>query len=53
MIKRWVEIDPGLAIIGWAIIEDHKPKEPLLLHYGTIETHKEIPTPDSEKLPRR
>jgi hypothetical protein len=45
MIKRWVEIDPGLAIIGWAIIEDHKPKEPLLLHYGTIKTHNEISTP--------
>lgn len=45
MKKRWLGIDPGLAIIGWAILEDHEPKEPLLIDYGTIETHKGIPTP--------
>lgn len=45
MTKRWLGIDPGLAIIGWAILEDNEPKEPSLIDYGTIETHKGIPTP--------
>jgi len=41
MVRDW----RSTGDISWAIIEDHKPKEPWLLDYGTIETHKEIPPP--------
>ncbi|MDJ0897345.1 MAG: crossover junction endodeoxyribonuclease RuvC [Xenococcus sp. MO_188.B8] len=41
----WLGIDPGLAIIGWAILEEAKPGEPLIIDYGTIETPKELATP--------
>ncbi|MEB3308598.1 MAG: crossover junction endodeoxyribonuclease RuvC [Snowella sp.] len=45
MVERWLGIDPGLAIIGWAILEDHSPQDPRLIDYGTIETDKTLPTP--------
>ena len=41
MVRDW----RSTGDISWAIIEDHKRKEPWLLDYGTIETHKEIPSP--------
>lgn len=41
----WLGIDPGLAIIGWAILEEVKVGEAKLLDYGTIETNKTLTTP--------
>ncbi len=45
MNPSWLGIDPGLAIIGWAILEETKPGESLIIDYGTIETPKELTTP--------
>ena len=45
MNPSWLGIDPGLAIIGWAILEEAKPGESLIIDYGTIETPKELTTP--------
>ena len=45
MNPSWLGIDPGLAIIGWAILEAAKPEKPLIIDYGTIETPKELTTP--------
>ncbi len=45
MNSSWLGIDPGLAIIGWAILEEIKPGEALIVDYGTIETSKELKTP--------
>lgn len=45
---RWIGIDPGLAIIGWAILEGENNESPLLLDYGIIETDKGLST--SERL---
>lgn len=42
---RWLGIDPGLAIIGWAILEGNGNQFPQLLDYGIIETDKTLPTP--------
>ena len=41
----WLGIDPGLAIVGWAILEDKNNNLPDLIDYGIIETEKGIPTP--------
>ena len=46
MNSSWLGIDPGLAIIGWAILEEAKPGEALIIDYGTIETPKELKTPE-------
>ena len=46
MNPYWLGIDPGLAIIGWAILEEVKPGEALIIDYGTIETPKELTTPE-------
>ncbi len=46
MNPSWLGIDPGLAIIGWAILEEAKPGEALIIDYGTIETPKELTTPE-------
>ncbi|MEM9275815.1 MAG: crossover junction endodeoxyribonuclease RuvC [Cyanobacteria bacterium P01_F01_bin.143] len=46
MKPSWLGIDPGLAIIGWAILEETKPGEPLIIDYGTIETSKQLSTPE-------
>ncbi|MFM8295655.1 MAG: crossover junction endodeoxyribonuclease RuvC, partial [Microcystaceae cyanobacterium] len=43
--QRWLGIDPGLAIIGWAILEGVELGNVSLLDYGTIETDKTLPTP--------
>ena len=44
MNQTWLGIDPGLAIIGWAFLEE-KVQDVSLLEYGTIETSKELTTP--------
>lgn len=37
--ERWMGIDPGLAKIGWAILEDDESSNvPSLLDFGSIET---------------
>jgi len=46
MKPSWLGIDPGLAIIGWAILEETQPGTPLIIDYGTIETSKELATPE-------
>lgn len=43
---RWLGIDPGLAIIGWAILAGEELEEPSLIDYGTIETDKKLSTPE-------
>ncbi len=43
--ERWLGIDPGLAIIGWAILDGVELGSVTLLDYGTIETDKTLPTP--------
>lgn len=42
---RWLGIDPGLAIIGWALLAGDDARGIDLLDYGTIETDKTRPTP--------
>ena len=42
----WLGIDPGLAIVGWAFLEEVRVGDALLLDYGTIETNKELTTPE-------
>ena len=44
-LTRWLGIDPGLAIIGWAILEEQPNGSANLIDYGTIETLKDQPTP--------
>ena len=41
----WLGIDPGLAILGWAILQAQEEGEPQLIDYGVIETNKKISTP--------
>ncbi|MGK7874668.1 MAG: crossover junction endodeoxyribonuclease RuvC [Xenococcaceae cyanobacterium] len=45
MKKIWLGIDPGLAIIGWAILSEQGQENPSLIDCGTIETSKELSTP--------
>jgi crossover junction endodeoxyribonuclease RuvC len=42
--KIWLGIDPGLAIVGWAILEENSSQTPLIIDYGTIETSKKLST---------
>lgn len=43
---RWLGIDPGLAIIGWAVLEEEQGETlPAILDFGTIETDKTLSTP--------
>lgn len=44
-MKRWLGIDPGLAIIGWAVLEEQGQTLPTILDYGIIETEKHLSTP--------
>ncbi|BAW95905.1 Holliday juction resolvase [[Synechococcus] sp. NIES-970] len=44
-MKRWLGIDPGLAIIGWAVLEEQGQALPTILDYGIIETEKHLSTP--------
>lgn len=44
---RWLGIDPGLAIVGWAVLEGNEiGEESCLIDYGIIETDKKLPTPE-------
>ncbi len=45
MHQKWLGIDPGLAIIGWAILEGDEPLQPRLIDCGIIETEKKLSTP--------
>ncbi len=45
MSQTWLGIDPGLATIGWAFLEEAQAEDAKLLEYGTIETSKELTTP--------
>lgn len=42
---RWLGIDPGLAIIGWAILDETGGTVPDVIEFGTIETDKALSTP--------
>ncbi|MGB5769611.1 MAG: crossover junction endodeoxyribonuclease RuvC [Crocosphaera sp.] len=42
--KTWLGIDPGLAIIGWAILQEQAQQTPLIMDYGIIETNKQLST---------
>jgi crossover junction endodeoxyribonuclease RuvC len=46
MVQSWLGIDPGLAIVGWAVLEEVAIGNPNILEYGTIETSKKLPTPE-------
>ena len=46
MDQTWLGIDPGLATIGWAFLEQLKAENVQLLEFGTIETSKELTTPE-------
>ena len=46
--KIWLGIDPGLAIVGWAILTNNGDEEANLIDYGTFETDKKLST--SERL---
>ncbi|MEA5533525.1 crossover junction endodeoxyribonuclease RuvC [Crocosphaera sp. XPORK-15E] len=43
--KNWLGIDPGLAIIGWAILQETDAPLPLIIDYGIIKTEKTLSTP--------
>lgn len=43
--QTWLGIDPGLATIGWAFLLEIEETEVQLLQFGTIETSKELTTP--------
>lgn len=43
-MTTWLGIDPGLAIVGWAILRDNSELMPVLVDYGTIETSKNLST---------
>jgi crossover junction endodeoxyribonuclease RuvC len=45
MSKSWLGIDPGLAIVGWAILEEVSWGKPVLIDCGTVETTKDLTTP--------
>jgi crossover junction endodeoxyribonuclease RuvC len=42
--KTWLGIDPGLAIIGWAILQEKEQQIPLIIDYGIVETNKQLST---------
>ena len=44
MKQRWLGLDPGLALIGWAILDSIDQEQPQLLDCGTIETDKNCST---------
>ncbi len=48
MNQTWLGIDPGLATIGWAFLNEFEDGNARLLEFGTIETSKELTT--SERL---
>jgi crossover junction endodeoxyribonuclease RuvC len=46
MKQTWLGIDPGLAIVGWAFLEELGEANARLLEFGTIETNKKLTTPE-------
>jgi len=40
----WIGIDPGLAIVGWAVLTPDGQSRPQLIDYGIIETPKQKST---------
>jgi len=42
--KVWLGIDPGLAIVGWAILTEDDRCNVNLIDFGTIETDKSLST---------
>ena len=48
MKQIWLGVDPGLAIVGWAILTESETGNVELIDYGTIETSKKLTT--SERL---
>lgn len=46
MSKSWLGIDPGLAIVGWAILGEVSWGTPSLIDYGTVQTEKGLSTPE-------
>ncbi len=40
----WLGIDPGLAIVGWAILEGDEQSTPVIIEYGIVETDKKLST---------
>ena len=40
----WLGIDPGLAIVGWSILETTDSFMPNIIDYGIIETNKKLST---------
>jgi crossover junction endodeoxyribonuclease RuvC len=47
-LPRWLGIDPGLATLRWAVLEENEHNMPKLLDYGTINTPSK--RPNSERL---
>ena len=45
MNQTWLGIDPGLATIGWSFLSEVRVEDVRLLEFGTIETSKELTTP--------
>ena len=45
MNQTWLGIDPGLATIGWAFLSEIQAEDVRLLEFGTIETSKQLTTP--------
>lgn len=46
MNQTWLGIDPGLATIGWALLVEIEETEARLVEFGTIETSKQLTTPE-------
>jgi crossover junction endodeoxyribonuclease RuvC len=44
MNQKWLGIDPGLATIGWAFLQELKDGNVQLWEFGTIETNKQLTT---------
>lgn len=45
MGETWLGLDPGLALIGWAVLVGNEGENPQLAGCGVIETHKDLSTP--------
>ena len=46
MNQTCLGIDPGLATIGWAFLEEIEAEDVRLLQFGTIETSKKLTIPE-------
>ena len=46
MNQTWLRIDPGLGTIGWAFLVESEQTEVRLLEFETIETSKQLTTPE-------